>query len=55
MSKTVVTCAIIACNVLQFLHARIAGFQTCWRIFMRPVLQPMTAFRRSTCVVLHVM
>jgi len=32
----VVTCAIIACNALQFLHAIIAGFRTCWKIFIRP-------------------
>jgi len=36
LSKTVVTCAIIACNALQFLHATIAGFQTRSKIFMRP-------------------
>ena len=34
-ANAVVTCAIIACNALQFLHAIIAGFQTCWKIFMR--------------------
>jgi len=35
VSNAVVLCAIIACNALQFLHAIIAGFQTCWKIFMR--------------------
>jgi len=30
----VVTCAIIAYNVMQFMHAITAGFQTCWKIFM---------------------
>jgi len=30
-----VSCAIITFNVLQLLHAIIAGFQTCWKIFMR--------------------
>jgi len=34
-SNAAVTCAIIARNVLQFLHAIIAGFQTCWKMFMR--------------------
>ena len=57
-SNAAVTCAIIAHNVLQFLHAIIAGFQTCSKMFMRLVLQPMTAFGRitwrSTCVDLHV-
>jgi len=36
LAYAVVTCAIIACNTLQFLHAIIAGFQTCSKIFMRP-------------------
>ena len=41
--NAVVSCAIIACNALQFLHALIAGFQTCWKIWCK-MLQPMTAF-----------
>jgi len=33
--NAVVSCAISACNALQFPHATTAGFQTCWKIFMR--------------------
>jgi len=42
LAYAVVSCAIIARNALQFLHAIIvflhaiiACFQTCWKIFMR--------------------
>jgi len=33
---TVLHVRFIACNALQLLHAIIAGFQTCSKIFMRP-------------------
>jgi len=26
---------IIACNALQILHAIIAGFEVCWKVFVR--------------------
>jgi len=51
--NAVATCAIIAYNVLQFLHANV--FET---IHEAKVLQPMTSFSRitwrSTCVDLRV-
>jgi len=33
--KAVVSCAIIACNFCMQYAAIIAGFPTCWKIFMR--------------------